>query len=152
MSDHRITLNWQRTDAAFERGNYPKDHQVRYLGGQALGVSSAAAYGGNAALADPEQMLLSALSSCHLLTFLAVAANRGYVVDQYLDDAECELGKNAEGVTAVVNATLRPSVHFSGEKRPDAEEYAKLHERAHRACFVGQSLKTEIRIEPRVAD
>jgi len=152
MSDHRITLNWQRNAATFERGNYPKDHRVRYLGGQTLGVSSAAAYGGNAELADPEQMLLSALSSCHLLTFLAVAANRGYIVDEYLDDAECELGKNAEGVTAVVGATLRPSVRFSGDKRPDAEEVVKLHERAHRACFVGQSLKTEVRIEPRLGD
>lgn len=152
MSDHRITLNWQRGNATFERGSYPKDHEVRYLGGQTLGVSSAAAYGGNAALADPEQMLLSALSSCHMLTFLAVAANRGYVVDAYLDDAECELGKNAEGVTAVVSATLRPSVRFSGDKQPSAEDYDKLHERAHKGCFVGQSLKTEVRIESRLAD
>ena len=152
MSDHRITLNWQRNEATFERGNYPKDHQVRYLGGQTLGVSAAAAYGGNAALADPEQMLLSALASCHMLTFLAVAANRGFVVDQYLDDAECELGKNAEGATAVVSATLRPAVRFAGDKQPDAEEYAKLHERAHKGCFVGQSLKTEVRVAPRSAD
>lgn len=152
MADHRITLNWQRNEATFERGNYPKDHQVRYLGGQTLGVSAAAAYGGNAALADPEQMLLSALASCHMLTFLAVAANRGFVVDQYLDDAECELGKNAEGATAVVRATLRPAVRFAGDKQPDAEEYAKLHERAHKGCFVGQSLKTEVRVAPRSGD
>lgn len=152
MSDHRITLNWQRNGASFERGNYPKDHAVRYLGGQTLAVSSAAAYGGNAALADPEQMLLSALASCHMLTFLAVAANRGYVVDQYLDDAECELGKNAEGATAVVTATLRPAVRFSGDKQPSAEDYDKLHERAHKGCFVGQSLKTEVRVEPRRLD
>ena len=152
MSDHRITLNWQRNDATFERGHYPKDHTVRYLGGQTLGVSSAAAYGGNAALADPEQMLLSALSSCHMLTFLAVAANRGYVVDQYLDDAECELGKNAEGATAVVTATLRPAVRFVGDKQPSAEDYDKLHERAHKGCFVGQSVKTAVRVEPRRLD
>ena len=152
MSDHRITLNWQRNGASFERGNYPKDHAVRYLGGQTLAVSSAAAYGGNAALADPEQMLLSALASCHMLTFLAVAANRGYVVDQYLDDAECELGKNAEGATAVVTATLRPAVRFSGDKQPSADDYDKLHERAHKGCFVGQSLKTDVRVEPRRLD
>ena len=152
MNEHRITLNWQRGDAAFERGNYPKDHQVGYLGGQTLGVSAAASYGGNAALADPEQLLLSALSSCHLLTFLAVAANRGYIVDQYLDDAECEIGKNSEGVTAVVWALLRPSVRFSGELRPSVEEYDKLHERASRACFVGQSLKTDISIESKLVD
>lgn len=151
MSDHRITLNWQRNTATFERGNYPKDHQVRYLGGQTLEVSSAVAFGGNAELADPEQMLLSALSSCHLLTFLAVAANRGYVVDAYLDDAECALGKNSDGAMAVINATLRPTVRFAGDKRPDAEEFAKLHERAHKGCFIGQSVKTEVRIEPRLA-
>lgn len=150
MSDHRITLNWQRSDAAFERGNYPKDHQVRYLGGQTLAVSSAVAFGGNAALADPEQMLLSALSSCHLLTFLAVAANRGFIVDSYADDAECELAKNAEGVMAVTVATLRPSVRFSGDKQPTAEEFDKLHERAHKGCFIGQSVKTEVRIEARM--
>lgn len=148
MSDHRINLNWQRNGATFERGNYPKDHEVRYLGGQTLGVSSAAAFGGNAALADPEQVLLSALSSCHMLTFLAVAANRGYVVDEYRDDAECELGKNAEGAMAVVSATLRPAVRFGGEKQPDADEYAKLHERAHKACFIGQSLRTQVHVDP----
>ena len=152
MTEHRITLNWQRGDAAFERGNYPKDHKVQYVGGQTLGVSASADYGGNGAMADPEQMLLSALSSCHMLTFLAVAANRGFVVDQYLDDAECEIGKNDDGVTAVVWALLRPSVSFSGDKFPGLEEYDKLHERAANACFVGQSLKTEVTIEAKLVD
>ena len=152
MSEHRITLGWQRGDATFERGNYPKDHQLRYLGGQTLGASAAADYGGNAALADPEQILLSALSSCHMLTFLAVAAKRGYVVDEYSDDAECEIGKNSDGLTAVVWALLRPSVRFSGDKRPGLEEYDKLHERAGHACFVGQSLKTEVTIEAKLVD
>jgi organic hydroperoxide reductase OsmC/OhrA len=152
MSEHRITLNWQREGATFERGNYPKDHRVRYLGGQTLDVSAAVSYGGNAALADPEQLLLSALSSCHLLTFLAVAANRGYVVDSYSDDAQCEIGKNAEGVTAVVWAQLRPSIRFSGDKRPAGDEFEKLHERAHRACFIGQSLRTEVSIEAEMLD
>ncbi|MBK7146666.1 MAG: OsmC family protein [Xanthomonadales bacterium] len=147
MSDHRITLDWQRNDASFERGNYPKDHRVRYLGGQTLGVSAAAAYGGNATLADPEQMLLSALSSCHLLTFLAVAANRGFIVDAYADDAECELGKNAEGAMAVVVATLRPKVRFFGDRQPTDAEFHALHERAHKGCFIGQSVKTAVRVE-----
>ena len=152
MSEHRITLDWQRGDATFERGNYPKDHAVHYPGGQSLQVSASAAYGGNAALADPEQMLLSALSSCHMLTFIAVAANRGYVVDQYRDDADCEIGKNDEGITAILWATLRPSVRFSGDQRPGVEEYDRLHDRAAKACFVGQSLKTEVTIEAMLVD
>ncbi len=152
MTEHRITLDWQRGDATFERGNYPKDHTVRYVGGQTLGASASSAYGGNAALADPEQLLLSALSSCHMLTFMAVAANRGYVVDEYLDEAECEIGKNDEGITAVVWASLRPKVRFSGDVRPNGEEYDKLHDRAAKACFVGQSLKTEVSIDAMLVD
>ena len=148
MTDHRITLDWERNDATFERGTYPKDHRVRYLGGQTLGVSAAVSFGGNATLADPEQMLLSALSSCHLLTFLAVAANRGFIVDAYADDAECELGKNAEGAMAVVVATLRPTVRFAGDRQPTDAEFRALHDRAHQGCFIGQSVKTEVRIEP----
>jgi len=152
MSEHRISLDWQRAGAAFERGNHPKDHRIMYLGGQTLGVSAAVEYGGNSTLTDPEQMLLSALSSCHLLTFLAVCANRGFVVDSYTDEAQCEIGKNDEGITAVVWAQLRPSVRFSGDLRPNAEEFNKLHDRSHRACFIGQSLKTEISVDPEMLD
>lgn len=146
---HRIVLEWARGDEPFERGNYGKDHRVTFEGGQSVGASSAPGYGGNAALADPEQLLIAALSSCHLLTVLAVAANRGYVIDHYEDDAAAFLGKNAEGQTAVVEAVLRPRIRFGGSNVPSAEDVAKLHERAHRACFVGNSLKSAVRIEPR---
>lgn len=151
MSAHRISNEWQRGSANFARGDYPKDHVLRFSGGQELPASAATAYGGNAALADPEQVLLSALSSCHLLTFLAVAANRGYIVDRYSDDAECELGKNEDGKTAVTRAILRPVVQFSGERQPDAHEFALLHERAHAACFIAQSIRTRVQIDPRFA-
>src|SRR5262249_13559992 len=123
-------------------------HDVRYPGGQTLRGGPAPEFGGVAAHADPEQMLLSALSSCHMLTFLAVAANRGYVVDSYEDDAVATIGKNAEGKTAVVQATLSPKVAFSGDKRPTPEEYAKLHERAHSACFIANSVKTVVDVHP----
>ncbi|MHB8447361.1 MAG: OsmC family protein [Rudaea sp.] len=148
MSEHRIALDWSRNGGPFERGNYPKNHAIRFDGGQTLRNSSAPGdYGGDAAASNPEELLLSALSSCHMLTFLAVAANRGYVIDGYHDDAIAELGKNTDGKIAVVKATLAPKVAFSGDKRPNAEDYAALHARAHAACFIANSVKTQVELK-----
>ena len=102
---------------------------------------------GNDAYADPEQLLLSALSACHMLTFLAVCANRNYIVDSYNDDATAILEKNAVGQLVVTRATLAPKVTFSGDKQPSAEEYAKLHERAHQGCFIANSVKTQVELK-----
>jgi organic hydroperoxide reductase OsmC/OhrA len=148
MSEHRISLEWSRNGGPFVRGNYVSHHEILYPGGQILQGGPSPEFGGEASWADPEQMLLSALSSCHMLTFLAVAANRGYVVDGYRDDAVAVLGKNDDGKTAVVQVTLAPRVTFSGDKQPTADEYAKLHERAHSACFIANSVKTRVDVQP----
>lgn len=146
MSEHRIDLVWDRGSGPFERNNYVRDHTVRFAGGQEVRNSAASGYGGDQSAANPEELLLAALSSCHMLTFLAVAANRGYVVDRYEDHASAVLDKNADGKMAVTHAVLAPKVGFSGEKRPSAEDYAKLHERAHAACFIANSVKTEVEL------
>ncbi len=151
MSEHRVKLVWVRENAAFERDNYSRDHRVVYSGGQSVDASAAVGYGGSETRVDPEQQLLGALSSCHMLTFLAVAANRGYVIDRYEDDAVAELGKNAEGQTAVTTATLRPRIHFAGQSVPSGGDLSKLHDRAHRACFVANSIRTVVKIEPQPA-
>jgi organic hydroperoxide reductase OsmC/OhrA len=148
MSEHRIRLEWARDGAPFERNNYRREHRVVYPGGQAIEASAAPGYGGRESHVDPEQQLLGALSSCHMLTFLAVAANRGYVVDAYEDDAVATLGKTGEGATAVSAAVLRPRIRFAAANVPSAEDLAKLHERAHRACFIANSVKTTVTIEP----
>jgi organic hydroperoxide reductase OsmC/OhrA len=148
MAEHRTTLRWQRMGAAFERGNLPRDHVVTFDGGQMLHVSAAADYGGNAAHADPEQLLVAALSSCHMLTFLAVVANRGFVVDDYADDAAGTLGKNADGASAVTDVVLRPRVRFGGERVPSPEDVTRFHERAHKACFIANSVRASVRVEP----
>lgn len=146
MSEHRIGLEWSRQNGPFARGNYSPDHLIRYAGGQTLHGSPSSAYGGNDAHADPEQLLLSAISACQMLTFLAVAANRGYVVESYRDEAIAILDKNADGKMAVVKAILAPKVVFSGDKRPTPEESAALHERAHAACFIANSVKTQVEL------
>jgi len=146
MSEHRTSLKWSRNGGPFARGNYVSDHEIHYSGGQTLHAAPSPEYGGNAAHADPEQMLLSALSSCHMLTFLAVAANRGYVIDSYVDEAVAILGKNADGKMAVIEATLSPKVVFATDRQPSAEDYAKMHERAHAGCFIANSVKTTVAV------
>ncbi|MDC8012094.1 OsmC family protein [Tahibacter soli] len=147
MSDHRVSVRWRRNDAAFERGNYPREHEVRFEGGQAVRNSAAPEYGGDAAASNPEELLLAALSTCHMLTFLAVVANRGYVVDSYADDAVAILDKNADGKMAVTRAVLAPTVTFAGDKQPGADDYAKFHERAHAACFIANSVTTKVELK-----
>jgi organic hydroperoxide reductase OsmC/OhrA len=144
---HRIELGWSRHGQSFSREDWPRDHRVRFDGGEEVGVSAAAAFGGNTVLADPEQLLLAALASCHLLSFLAVAARRGHVVEHYSDQADAELGRNTDGRTWVSRCTLRPDVRFA-QPVPDAAEQASLHEKAHRICFIAQSLRCEVRVEP----
>jgi organic hydroperoxide reductase OsmC/OhrA len=144
MSEHSIQLQWQRGDAAFERNHYPREHELRFPGGQGLRGSADPAYGGDAGASNPEELLLAALSSCHMLTFLAVAANRGYVIDRYEDQASAVLEKNAEGKMAVTRAVLAPRVAFGGDKQPSPEDYAALHQRAHAACFIANSIKTTV--------
>src|SRR4051794_28183876 len=123
-SQHRINVEWSRNGGPFARGNYSPAHLIRYTGGETLHGSPSAEFGGDGEHADPEQLLLSALSTCHMLTFLALAANRGYVIDSYTDAAVAILDKNADGKIAVVKATLAPHVTFSGDKQPSADEYA----------------------------
>ena len=146
MSEHTIDLTWARNGGPFERGKYDRDHSVRFEGGQLIRNSSAVDFGGAADASNPEELLLAALSSCHMLTFLAVAANRGYIVDRYEDHATALLDKNADGKMAVTHATLAPKVQFGGDKQPSPEDYAKMQERAHAGCFIANSVKTVVEV------
>lgn len=146
MSEHSIDLSWSRGSGPFERGNYVREHEVRFEGGQTVRNSAASAYGGDTAASNPEELLVAALSSCHMLTFLAVAANRGYVVERYEDHAVGLLEKNAEGKMAVTRAVLSPKVQFGGDKQPSAEDYATMQQRAHAGCFIANSVKTAVEL------
>jgi organic hydroperoxide reductase OsmC/OhrA len=91
---------------------------------------------------DPEQAFVAALSSCHMLWFLHIASRAGFVVERYVDDAVGVLDK-----TWMSRVTLRPAVTFSG-KAPSAEEHRALHHKAHEKCFIANSVKTEVVVEP----
>jgi organic hydroperoxide reductase OsmC/OhrA len=147
MSEHRAEVHWGRDGAAFTYETYPRRHRWTFGGGAALDASSAPEYLGDAALPNPEEALVMALSSCHMLSFLAIAARKRLTVDSYDDQAVGKMEKNAEGRLAVTKVELRPRVRFSGTA-PSAEELAKLHEQAHRVCFIANSVKTEVTVTP----
>jgi organic hydroperoxide reductase OsmC/OhrA len=97
---------------------------------------------------DPEEALVAAASSCHMLWFLGLAAKAGLVVERYVDEAVGVMEKNAEGKVAITRITLSPRIEFAGAKRPTADELAALHHRAHEECFIASSLKSEIVVKP----
>jgi organic hydroperoxide reductase OsmC/OhrA len=115
MSEHKATIKWERSSADFGYKNYSRDHVWRFENGVETPASAAPAYLGSPQRVDPESAFVAALASCHMLTFLALASNKGFVVDSYEDNAVGRLEKNSKGKIAV---ELRPRIHFGGDKRP----------------------------------
>jgi organic hydroperoxide reductase OsmC/OhrA len=148
MSEHRSLIRWQRGNAPFTYETYDRTHRWRFAGGAELEASSAPEYRGRAELPNPEEALVVALSSCHMLTFLAIASRKRLVVDAYEDDAVGFLAKNEAGKLAMTRVVLRPRVAFAGAP-PPAEQVAELHERAHRECFIANSVVTQVEVEAR---
>jgi organic hydroperoxide reductase OsmC/OhrA len=146
MSEHRATIAWSRGDADFSYEKYPRDHTWTFEGGVEVAASAAPAYLGTAERVDPEEAFVAAVSSCHMLTFLAIAARKRLVVDRYEDDAVGLLEKNADGKLAVTRVTLRPRIAFGG-KQPGAEEIERIHHAAHENCFIANSVRTEISVQ-----
>lgn len=144
MSEHRATVEWKRS-GEFRYESYSRSHEIHFDGislkGNAAPDNIPATVKAEAGM-DPEQAFVASLSSCHMLWFLHIACRAGYVVDRYVDDAVGVLDR-----TWMSRVTLRPKVTFSG-KDPDAEEHRALHRKAHEKCFIANSVKTEVRVEP----
>ena len=100
----------------------------------------------NESAVDPEEAFIASLSSCHMLWFLSIAAEKNYVVESYEDNAEGILGKNEEGKLAMTRVTLKPRVNFGGKHAPSQVQVDELHHLAHEKCFIANSVKTEITI------
>jgi organic hydroperoxide reductase OsmC/OhrA len=148
MSEHKATISWSRGGREFTYEGYSRDHTWEFGGGIRVQASSAPDFLGNAALVDPEAAFVAAAASCHMLTFLAIAARKRFVVDGYDDAAVGFLEKNARGKLAVTRVVLRPKVRFGGASQPSAEDVAQLHELAHENCFIANSVQSEIVVSP----
>ncbi len=147
MSEHKVTVAWQRDAEDFKYESYTRNHTWTFAEGSVVEASAAPGYLGDAARVDPEEALVASLSSCHMLTFLAVAAQKRFVVDSYADDAVGLMEKNADGKLAITRVTLRPHIVFGGEKQATSEQLEQLHHTAHEQCFIANSVKTEVVVE-----
>jgi organic hydroperoxide reductase OsmC/OhrA len=152
VHEYRARVHWQRGGALFTDNRYSRGHSWHFDGGVAVPASSSphtvrVPLSVEAAV-DPEEALVAALSSCHMLWFLSLAAAGRWCVDDYNDEAVGSMGRNAAGKIAMLSVTLRPRVCFSGEHLPPRAEILKLHERAHAECFIANSVTTTVQIEP----
>lgn len=155
MSEHKATIHWQRTSDEFLKGRYSREHTWTFDGGVTIPASpaptSVPAPWSNPAHVDPEEAFVAAVSSCHMLTFLFLAAKQGFQVDSYDDESVGLMTKNENGVPWVSRITLNPKIAYSGAKLPSPEDETRLHHHAHEQCFIANSIKTEVVVNARPA-
>lgn len=150
MSNYSAEISWERGEQAFTDRRYSREHRWKFDGGIEVAASSSPhvvplPMSAEEAI-DPEEALVAALASCHMLSFLFIAAKRGLVVDRYEDAAEGTLAKNEEGRWAMTKVVLRPTVTFAGEE-PNQAVLDDLHHQAHDECFIANSVRTEVVVE-----
>ena len=151
MHTYNATIRWARGDDPFANQKYSRGHHWEFDEGVTVPASASphtvSAPWSVTSAVDPEEALVAALSSCHMLFFLSDASRGGFIVDRYDDPAVGEMAKNSDGRFAVTKVTIRPRVTFGGTP-PSAEEFAALHESAHKQCFISNSVRSEVVIEP----
>jgi len=150
MSRHTAEVSWTRGGARFIDGRYSRGHVWRFDGGAEIAASSSPhsvplPYSRREAV-DPEEAFVASVSSCHMLWFLSIAAKRGHAVEEYVDDAEGFLEPDAEGRMSMTQVVLRPRIVFAADTPASADDIRAMHEAAHHACFIANSVKTAISV------
>ena len=146
MENLSIELHWDLGNKELSDGKYITDHKIKINDQIILKAGSAAEYGGNPNNLNPEQALVAAMSSCHMMTFLALAAKIKWPVTSYEDKAVAYLGKNSKNKMSVVKIELNPKVSFLNIFSVSAEEMAEIQDRSHRYCFIANSLSEEVKV------
>lgn len=144
MSDHRISLSWNRNEKPFTYKEYSRDHHVDFGHGVTIRASAAAEYLGTAELADPEQAYVAALSSCHMLTFLAYCSLQDLTLETYTDNAVGFLEMGEKGKPVLARIDLHPVTTFADGVEVSREKLEELHHKAHEECFLANSVRTKI--------
>ncbi len=152
MHEYTAHVTWTRGRQPFLDSRYSRAHTIDFDGGVQLRGSSSPfvvkAPLSDPNAVDPEEMFVASLSSCHMLWFLSMAAERQWIVDSYSDHAIGVMGRDAAGRTVMSAVTLRPDVRFGGERVPEQSDVTDVHHLAHEACFIANSVRTEVRCEP----
>lgn len=146
--EYTATIRWTRDGASFPDNRYSRGHTWTFDGGVTVPASSSPLVVppplSPEDAVDPEEAFVAALSSCHMLTFLAIAAKKRFTVDAYEDHALGVMTKNQNGKLFVSKVTLDPRIEFSGDKVPSPEQIAELHHLAHKECFIANSVITDV--------
>jgi organic hydroperoxide reductase OsmC/OhrA len=151
MHTYQATVSWNKGDQNFSDNRYSRAHLWSFDGGAQVAASSSALSVPEpmsvTANVDPEEALIAATSSCHMLFFLSLAAQSGFVVENYVDHAVGVMEKNNEGKIAITRIMLRPAITFFAGRQPTADELAELHHRAHDECYIANSIKADVTVE-----
>ena len=146
MTKISIDLSWKLGDGKMTPGNYSNQHQITFTPKIKITGDSAPDWKGNELNSNPEQTLAASLSSCHMMTFLALAAKMNWPVLSYTDNAIATLGKNSKGLMSVTKLELNPKIKFSDKFSVNPDEMKKMQDRAHRYCFIANSLSEEVKV------
>ena len=151
MSEHKATIKWTHSQGDFLKGTYSREHVWTFDGGVTVPASPSPSAVrvpfSNPANVDPEEAFVASLSSCHMLTYLYVAARKGFEVGSYEDEAVGAMTKNERGIFWVSSVVLHPRITYAGAKTPTREEEEQMHHAAHDQCFIANSVKTDVRVE-----
>ena len=147
MSKISINLIWNLKNGALAPGKYSNEHKIKFNENTIIIGDSAPDWKGDPNNSNPEQTLAASLSSCHMMTFLALAAKMKWPVISYKDIAIAKLGKNSKGKMSVTSIELNPKVKFSKNFSITNEKIKEAQDRAHRYCFIANSLSSEVQVK-----
>jgi len=146
MSDLSISLEWNLQEDELKPDVFSKNHKIE-INDNFFNAGSAPEYGGRENEINPEQSLAAAISSCHMMTFLALASKMRWPVKSYKDKAHAFLGKNTKGKMCVNKIELNPQIIFDKDFSVSKEDMDKMQDRSHRYCFVANSLSDDVEIK-----
>ncbi len=147
---YNVTVLWKRASSEiFTDNKYSRLHTCLFDGGTELKMSASPQVVplpmSDESAADPEEIFVASISSCHMLFFLSIAARNKFTIEKYEDKAEGLVSKNEEGKLSVTSVTLKPVITFSGDQ-PTHEQIASFHEMSHEQCYIANSVKTVINV------
>lgn len=154
MSKYTATIKWSRNGQTFIDNKYKRAHRWEFDNGQIISASASPNIVptplSDPSAIDPEEAFIAALSSCHMLWFLSIAAKAGYVVENYKDKAEGILAKNNEGKQAITEVSLFPQVTYQKGQKPTEQKDQQMHQQASTQCFIANSVETKVKVEPAI--
>ena len=148
MSEHNLTLTWTKQTESFAYKDYNREHQWDFGEGLIVNASSAPEFLGDPRCADPERAFAAAMSSCHMLFFIAICSTKRLTVQDYVDRATAFLEKDEQGDLVISQIVLRPQVTFAPDVEIDRETIEAIHQKSHDKSFLDKSVKSDVLVEP----